>query len=133
MKLKKVGTQKEINVNITPYLIDWDAKCLSKYQFEIKQWLRQYWECHHCLEEFVLPGSRLRCDFINLTKNGTQHDKYNKHFHAGQKQNFLNQITRDETKRRWAKINNFSIIEISPSDLPLTLEFFKKNYDLDID
>ncbi len=138
MKLKSVRSDHEVSVNVARYMIDWDAKCRSKYQWEIKQWLRQYWHHHICLEEFLLPGSRLRCDFVNLTRkaiiemNGVQHDKYNKHFHRGSRLNFMSQVTRDQIKRDWANANGFVLIEIQPSDLPLTTTFFKEKYNLEI-
>lgn len=138
MKLKKVRSTKEIEVNISKYRIKWDARCRSKFQFELKQWFRRYWENHICLEEFRLPGSLLKCDLVNLNKrimveiNGVQHETYNKHFHRGNRVNFLAQLTRDQIKRDWAEANGFVIVEIEPKDLPLTLEFFREKYGVEI-
>lgn len=138
MKLKKLGSNTEVNVNIAKYRVDWDAECRSKFQYELKQWLRRYWANHVCLEEFQIPGSLLKVDLINLNKrimveiNGVQHGTYNKHFHRGNRVNFLKQLTRDQMKRNWAEANGFVIVEIEPQDLPLTLEFFREKYDVEI-
>ena len=138
MKLKKLNSDREVNISINAYRIDWDAPCRSKYQWAIKQWLKPYWSHHVCLEEFLIPGSRLRCDFVNLTRrvviemNGVQHDKFNKHFHRGNRVNFLNQVVRDQAKMNWSEQNGFTFVEIAPDDLPLTENFFKENYGVTI-
>lgn len=138
MKLKKLGSNSEVNVNISKYRVDWDAKCRSKFQYDLKQWLRRYWGNHVVLEEFQIPGSLLKVDLINLNKrimveiNGVQHGKYNKHFHRGNRVNFLKQMSRDQMKRNWAEANDFVIVEIEPEDLPLSLDFFRQKYDLEI-
>lgn len=138
MKLKKVRSTKEVNVNLSKYLIDWDAPCRSKFQLEVKQWLKKYWKGHVCLEEFQLPGSLLKVDILNLNKkiiveiNGAQHNEYNKHFHRGNRVNFLGQLSRDQLKREWAAANGFVIVEVEAEDLPLSLEFFRERYDLEI-
>lgn len=138
MKLKKLNSNKEINVSVNKYLIKWDGKCRSKFQFDVKQWFKKYWFNSVCLEEFRIPGSLLRCDLVNLNKriiveiNGVQHDSFNKHFHMDNRENFRKQIVRDQHKRNWATENDFSIIEIIPEDLPLTLSFFKERYEIEI-
>lgn len=138
MKLKKLNSTKEVPVSILRWRINWDKKCRSNFQFGIKQWLKPYWRNHVCLEEFVIPGSRLSCDLVNLTKrvvvemNGVQHDEYNKHFHNGSRANFLSQIKRDQAKRGWCESNGFLLVEILPQDLPLSVEFFLERFNLNI-
>lgn len=138
MKLKKLRSNAEVNINIAKYRVKWDAKCRSKFQFDLKQWFRKYWQSHICLEEFRIPGCLLKVDLINLNKrimvemNGVQHEGFNKHFHRNNRCNFLSQMTRDQLKREWAAANGFTIVEIEPKDLPLTLEFFREKYDLEI-
>ncbi len=122
MRLKKINSNKEININISKYKVDWDAPCRSKFQFNVKQWVRPYWQNHFCLEEFRIPGSILYCDFINVNKkiiletNGEFHRSYNKHFHAGSRINFLSQIKRDVAKAQWAVDNGFMLLEIFADD-----------------
>ncbi len=138
MKLKKLNSNKEVNISVNRYKVDWERKRGSQFQLDVKIWLKKYWFNHVCLEEFRIPGCLFRFDFINLTKqliiemNGAQHEEYNKHFHRGNKINWLRQLQRDEQKRIWAEQNGFSIIEIAPEDLPLSVEFFKKKYDINI-
>src|SRR5690349_4064500 len=101
MKFKKLDSTRHVNVNVQKYVIDWDGSCRSKFQFEVKQWLKTYWKSHICLEEFTVPGTRMKCDFVNLTNriiveiSGEQHRTFNKHFHLDSRQVFLSQIKRD--------------------------------------
>lgn len=138
MKLKKLHSDREVSINLAKYKVDWDAPCRSKYQLQIKKWLRPYWGHHVCLEEFLIPGSKMRYDFVNLTKkiivemNGIQHDNYNKHFHRGNRLNFLSQVTRDQCKRDWAEANGFQMIEILPDDLPLSVAFFREKFSIEL-
>jgi very-short-patch-repair endonuclease len=138
MKLKKVGSTKAVEVSVNKYLVDWDAECRSIFQRDVKQFFKKYWSNHKVLEEFRLPGSLLRVDLVNLNKkllvetNGKQHEEYNKHFHKGSRVNFLKQIQRDQQKRDWAEANGFTMIEIEPKDLPLSLEFFRKQFNVEI-
>ena len=138
MKLKKLRSNKLIEVPIKKYLVKWDEPCRSKFQYNVKQWFKPYWRGHICLEEFMIPGSRLRVDLVNLNKrilveiNGVQHDEFNEHFHRNSRLQFLGQITRDQAKKDWAEANNFRVIEILPEDLPLSREFFREKYGIEI-
>jgi hypothetical protein len=132
MILKKLNSERKVNVNLSKYLIDWDGKCRSKFQFEVKQWLKPFCKAHITLEEFTIPGSRLKCDLVDLNlkmiveTSGDQHREYNSHFHQGSKTKYLGQIKRDADKYNWAEANGFKLVEIFKEDLPLTKEFFEK-------
>ena len=137
LRFKKLGSTKLGIVKSPEKLrVKWNAPCRSKFQKAVKQFLEKYWFHHQVFEELPIPGTALRCDLVNLTKriivesNGIQHDRYNKFFHRGSVDVFLEQIQRDEKKRMWAEHNGFRLIEIYESDLPLTAEFFKKQFDL---
>lgn len=138
MKLKKLNSNKEVDVNLAKYRIKWDAPCRSEFQYNVKQWFRKYWQNQVCLEEFRIPGTLLKVDLVNLNKrilveiNGAQHDNFNEHFHRGSRANFFSQIQRDSKKRLWAEHNGFLMVEIEPDDLPLTLDFFRRTYQLEI-
>jgi len=138
MKLKKLRSSAEVNINIGKYRADWNRPCRSQFQYDVKQWFRRFWSSQICLEEFRIPGSLLRVDLVNLNKrmlveiNGAQHDAFNKHFHSGNRVNFLKQITRDSLKREWAEDNGFLMVEITPDDMPLSREFFREKYGVDI-
>ena len=69
------------------------------------------------LEEFSIPGSRLRLDFympqLNLAFEfqGEQHDEYNAFFH-GDKKGFEKSQARDEKKERWCELNGIKLIKV---------------------
>jgi hypothetical protein len=129
----KTLSGKENFLNIEKRRIKWDAPSLSKFQFEVKQFLRKYWTGQVCYEEMRLVGTLLKFDFYNASKkiavecSGPQHGAYNKFFHKGNKYNYLFQIKRDDKKWRWCEINNIKLIYIEPTDLPLTKKFFENN------
>jgi hypothetical protein len=100
------------------YTINWDSACRSKVQKRVKDLLKQYWECDMVYEEFPVAGSRLTLDFFNVSCNiaievdGLQHYKYNKFFHKESRNNFLNQLKRDDFKERFCEINNIILHRI---------------------
>lgn len=116
--------------NIRKYEIDWDGKSLSKFQFEVKQFLKEYWVNHIVYEELPVVGTRMSIDLFNASKRiavevqGAFHSQYNKHFHNNNRFNFLNQIKRDVKKAEWCELNNIILVEIYPKDMPLTKELF---------
>jgi hypothetical protein len=123
---------KEVFKNIEKYRIDWDGKSLSKFQFGVKQFLKKYWKDQVCFEEMPVTGTRMRIDIYNANKrvaveiDGVQHEKFSEFYHNGDRGNFLKQINRDAEKYKWCEINEITLINIKPSDLPLTKKFFEK-------
>lgn len=121
------------NKDVTKYLVKWGKKSRSKYQKDVKEFLKSYWLRHVVYEEFPVVGTRMTLDFVNLTLRlalevqGEQHQEYNPFFHNGQKSNFFDQVGRDVEKRKWCELNNLRLVEIFPHDLPLTEEFLKKH------
>jgi hypothetical protein len=119
-------------LNIEKYRIKWDEPSLSKFQYQVKQFLKPYWIGTVTYEECPMVGTRLKLDIYNATKriaievNGGQHTKFNSFFHAGSRLNYLKQIRRDSKKYEWAQLNNITLIDIYPDDLPLTKSFFDK-------
>ena len=73
----------------------------------------------------------MKVDILNATKKiaievqGSQHTKYNKFFHAGNRSNYLQQLKRDEMKFKFCELNEISLIEIYDSDT-IDLSLFKK-------
>lgn len=132
----KTLTGREKYQNINKYLIKWDGKSLSKFQFEVKQFLFPYWRYEICYEELPVYGTKLRIDYYNSNRkiaievNGSQHTSYNKFFHNNNRLNYFKQIQRDCKKEKWCEINGIKLIQIYPEDLPLSKKFFK---DLGID
>jgi len=135
MKLFTVNGRLQ-NKNVSKYLIDWDGKCKSKIQFKVKSFLKEFWGCHVVYEEFPVFGSRLKVDFVNVTKyiaievQGQQHTSYNKFFH-GSRTGYWKSIKRDVQKENWLKYNNFEYIEINYDEIDkLSKSFFKKQFNV---
>ena len=119
-------------LNIEKRRVKWDDASLSKFQFNIKQFLKPYWSYNIVYEEMPLVGTRLRLDLYNATRkigiecNGKQHTDFNPFFHADSRINYLAQIRRDSKKYQWCQNNSITLIDIYPDDLPLTKSFFDK-------
>lgn len=114
------------------YTIDWDKQSRSKFQFNVKQFLKDYWRSDIVFEEFPIPKTRMTVDLFNFTRKivvevqGGQHSEYTPHFHGkAHKLNFLYQLKRDEDKARFCEINGFKYVEIYPKD-ELGPQIFKK-------
>ena len=138
MRLRSV-TGRLVNRNVSKYLIDWGKKSRSKIQFKTKQFLKEYWENHIVYEEFPVYGTRLKVDILNATKkiaievNGAQHSSFNKFFHNGSRQKFLQSIKRDCKKLDWLELNKFEVIEIEEKEVPLlSYEFIKEQFGVAI-
>ena len=54
-----------------------------------------------------------------------QHTKYNSFFHGGHKNNYLEQLKRDEMKFKFCELNEIQLIEIYDGDI-INLLLFKK-------
>lgn len=129
---------RERKKNVAKYIINWDGKSRSKFQFAVKQFLKPYWSHHLVMEEFPVVGSKKTVDFFNYNLkvvaeiSGSQHLKFVKHFHVDRSQ-WLAQIKRDIEKEKWAELNGFKFIEIFPKDLKnLSPAFFKEKFDIDL-
>jgi hypothetical protein len=125
---KKVYTAK--------YKINWNVKRASAPQFRTKLFLKEFWQQDNVCEEFIIPGSRLRVDFINFTKNlaievsGQQHEEFNKFFHKT-RIGFIKSVKRDFEKIKWAESNNISLIEIYDHEtLKLEKEEIEKKFGI---
>jgi hypothetical protein len=123
----------EDNKSVIKYLIKWDKKSRSKFQTEVKFFLRPFWKGQIVYEEFPVVGTKMTLDFVNLSGRialevqGSQHSEYNKFFHGEYASNYYNQVGRDLDKKRWCELNNLRLIEIHPKDLPLTKKFLIEN------
>jgi hypothetical protein len=131
MEFKTIhGGVKRIK-NAKKRIIDWSAPSKSKRQREVKKFLKKYWKNHVVFEEFPVAGTRLSIDFYNANKKiavevqGSQHTKYNSFFHGGHKNNYLEQLKRDEMKFKFCELNDIQLIEIYDKDI-INLSLFKK-------
>ena len=96
-----------------------------------KRFFKRYWYNHVTFEEFPVVGTRLSLDFYNANKRvavevqGSQHTKYNKFFHGGHKNNYLEQLKRDQIKAEFCEVNDIILVEIYDSDI-INKSLFKK-------
>lgn len=122
------------------YVVDWKGKQGSKFSKEVLDFLYPYWKYDIVLAEWPVAGTKMRYDFVNLTRSiivetdGKQHDAPSKFFHGdfGMRTNYAAQLERDMDKDAIAEKNGFTMVRIKPHDLPLSKEFFKKNFDIDL-
>lgn len=138
MKLYSV-TGRIVNKNVSQFLIDWDKQSRSKIQFQVKQFLKPFWQTHVCYEEFPVFGSRMKVDFINASRkiavevNGDQHSSFNKFFHNNSRLNYLNSIKRDYKKSVWLEKNGFQLIELETSDLnKLSYDYINHTFNISL-
>lgn len=131
------GFPRKININ--KYLIDWEKPSASDAQFKTKLFLKEYWSADRVCEEFLIPGSRLRIDFINFSKkivlevSGQQHEKYVKFYHKN-RLNFLSSVKRDMQKIDWVENKiKFKFLEIYDSEVKeLSLSFILNKFKIDL-
>jgi hypothetical protein len=128
-----------VNKNVSKYLIDWETKSRSQLQFRAKLFLKKFWSNHLVFEEFPVFGSRMKVDFVNITKkisieiNGEQHENFNPFFHNNSRLNFKESIKRDYKKLEWLERNGFTAIEIVEKEVDkLSVSFFKEKFGVDI-
>lgn len=121
MKFKTLDGKERTLRNAKSYIINWDKKSRSKFQFDVKKFLKKYWQEDVVFEEVKVVGTRLSLDFLNATKKvaievqGHQHFSYVKFFH-GNRINYLNQIKRDYKKIEFCELNGIKLVEIYPKD-----------------
>ena len=129
---------RQVNKNVSRYLIDWDKKSRSNLQFKVKQFLKPFWEKQIVYEEFPVFGTRMKVDIVNVTKfiavevNGQQHGSYNKFFHNS-RYGYFQSISRDVKKEEWLEKNGFEVITVEYDEVDfLTEEFIKEKFDISI-
>lgn len=132
----KTLTGKIKNVPTASYRVDWDGDQGSRFSEEVLDFLFPFWKTHAVLAEYPVAGSKMRFDFVNLTRkiiietDGFQHDRFSEHFHRGSRAVYSAHQKRDLDKDKIAEINGFQMIRIKPSDLPLTKELFLKAFNV---
>ena len=139
MKFLTLSGKGTKNVNLTPYLIDWTGRKVSKPQQKVKDFLFPFFKTDQVLEEFLIPGSKLRVDLMNIDRkivievSPKQHFEFNPFLHGGERLNFLSQIKRDEQKRKWVEKCEFRLVELTDEDLKdLTKERFRDKFEIDL-
>lgn len=138
MLFTKFKSTKTKNVNISHYLINWSI-APSKEQQRLQDFLYPYWKNHIVLAEFLLPGSLLRFDIINISQHiivehspNSTHGEFNKFFHVT-RSGYLKRIKNDMAKIEWAENQNppFRVIETTEEDLDLlSRKYFLEKFNV---
>lgn len=117
------------------YRIKWDKPAPSKGAQIVKDFLKKHCYNNICFEEYRLPHTLLRVDFLNATKkfaiefNGVQHNSFIPHFHKD-KIGFWKSNQRDMEKRQILERAGYIVVEIVEEDFPLTKDFFKSRFQI---
>ena len=138
MLLKKYNSEKKINVNLAKYKIDWDHK-VSGPQKKFSDFVYPFWKNHVILSELMIPGSRKRCDLVNITRGyvievspESTHGTFNKFMH-GSRAGYLKRIKADLDKQTWAESNGFKFVEVTDVDLldeNLNKEYYEEKFGI---
>lgn len=139
MKLTKLNSDKFINITVCSN-IQWEEVVSSKIQKSVKDFLKKYWFHDPIIEEFYIPGSKLRIDLFNIrlkiaieVSPSAVHCEYNKFFHRGNRFNFLDKVKKDEQKRNWCNINNIRLVELYDDDIKnISWELFRDKYNIEL-
>ena len=137
MELTKLRGNTKVNV-VAKSCIDWDKK-ISIPQLKVKNFLYPFWKNDVVKEEFVIPGSKFRIDLFNLSKKiaievspDEYHVNFNPWLHKN-RQNFLNKVKSDDSKREWCIRNNITLVELFNENIDnLSFDFFLKEYNISL-
>ena len=116
-------------------MFNWKSKSRSKFQNNVKDFLRDYWINDVVFEEFRIVGTRLSIDFYNANRRiaievqGDQHIKYVKHFHKNRLK-YLDQLKRDQKKLDFCEFNGIKMVEIYSTDVVNASLFSDQDIDL---
>jgi len=111
------------------YRINWSKKAPSNGSQYVKDFIRYNFGNDIWFEEYRVPGTLLKIDFLNATRcfaiefHGKQHEEYSKFFHRS-RAGYRNSIKRDIKKAEFLQNNKYKLIEIYEEDLPLSLSLF---------
>ncbi len=132
---------REQDVKVHKYLIDWNDDSLSIFQRKVKNFLYRYWKFHVVTEEFLIPGEKLRIDFLNVTRgiavecDGGQHNDP-KHYYNQDKKNpykYLDQVKRDVLKDEWCALNKIPLVRIREDEVEdISKEWFFEKYNVNL-
>jgi hypothetical protein len=134
----KTPTGRFKEIPIQHYRVDWAAPQGSQFSREVLMFFYPYWRHDVVLAELPVAGTKMRYDFVNITRriitesDGLQHDDPLNHFNRGSGAVWLAQIKRDALKDQCAAANGFNLIRIKPTDMPLSKTFLKRQFDIDL-
>lgn len=119
------------DISIKRYLVDWERR-VSGPQKATKDFLKPYWKHDIVLEECPLVGTRYRIDLLNINKaimvevSPESSHSFNAFFHQGSLNRFKDALKRDLAKGDYARINNFTFVELTEADFPLSEAVFER-------
>lgn len=126
---------RERDISIKRYLIEWSpTREVSSWQAKTKMFLRPYWGHGIVLEEFRIPGSKLRVDLLRMDGptpimvevSPESSHSYNEFFHGKSRNRFKDALKRDFKKREWGERCGFLCVELQETDFPLTEAAFAR-------
>lgn len=132
--LTPTGRLKDIPVH--RYRVDWMADQGSQFSSDVLDFFEPYWRHDVVYSELPVAGTKMRYDFVNLTKHviletdGIAHLTPKSHFHGGIPAKWLDQIKRDDLKNQMARRNGFIMVRIEPDHLPLTKKWVEETFDI---
>ena len=140
MKVKKLNSNKLINVNINKYRIDWEKSGFSKLEVKFRDLIKPYWFRSMVLFQWRIPGSLLRLDYFNVNirtaveiSPTSHHGKFNPFFHNNSRLNYLSSIKRDFQKVEYCGSNNIQLLELNEYDLNnFSLQYIKEKFNIDL-
>jgi hypothetical protein len=138
MKFAKLNSDKIANVNIFNYKLDFNDITGSKPEVAVKTFLKPFWSKDLVLDEFVIPGSRLRVDILNISKkvaievSPASTHSFNKFFH-GNIAVFAQRLKKEISKEQWCIKHGFQYIELGDEELAnLTKKMFKEKFEINL-
>lgn len=137
MKLYKLNSEKLVNINLFKYELDWEDDSLgSKPERLVIEFLKPFWSHKLCVWQLPIPGSKMRCDIINIHDSiaievsPKSSHSFNKFFHKNEL-NFLKALKRDISKEAWCIKNDFAFIELMDDDFDkLSKEHLAKKFSV---
>lgn len=130
------GRTKDIKIH--RYLVDFDGDQGSRFSEEVLDFLYPYWRHDVVCCELPVPATLMRFDYVNVSKriicetDGIQHSDPHAYHNKGSRAVWLAQIKRDVLKDQIAELNGFKMVRINPEDMPLSRQFFKRQFDIDL-
>lgn len=107
------------------YRIDWNRKAPSKIAQTFKDFLYKNFRFNILYEEYRIPRTLLKIDFLDATKkiayeiSGEQHREFNKFFYNNSRSNYLNAIKRDVKKAKFLELNHYKLLELFEEDIKI--------------
>lgn len=140
MRVSKLNSPNRlVLLNISKHRIDWDDDGSSSLETRFRDLIKPFWGNDVVLFQTMIPGSKLRIDFLNLTRkiavetSGNQHFKFNKHFHSNSRAVYLASMKRDMQKQEWLRREGFKFIELIEKDLDLfSLDYIYETFGVDL-